>query len=394
MRLFFEPADFLFFRDNKPFAGGESFSGISRDLPLPQVLYGALRTLLLQEAGVDFSRFARFKSLDEAAATYPVVRATGLPDIAGSLRIRGPYLAELYANREDASLFFPQPLDVVKYDEEDASNGYGLLAPEPNLQGISNLPAPYLQPLMVKGRRKTADFDNTFFPTNLMADYLRGEELGIRNTRKGNLNKAGINRLSDLVQSEGRIGIAISENWVSERSRFYILEGRRLEERIGMVVEFEGVAKDFIPSFTNQFMHLGGERRFGRITQIEADDIPGAPSNLSKKFKLVLVTPALFKGGWLPGWLDKATGQGFLPGSDLRVQLVAAAVGRPVVLSGYDVSRNQPKPLRRGVPAGSVYYIELLEGDPAQLVSGFHNANSISDEDGQAGFGLSLVGKW
>ena len=63
---------------------------------------------------------------------------------------------------------------------------------------------------------------------------------------------------------------------------------------------------------------------------------------------LTLVGASIFADGWKPR-LD-------------GVELVAAAVGPPVAVSGWDVKR--PKPVQRAVPPGSVYIIRLTDESP------------------------------
>ncbi len=394
MRLFFEPSDFLFFRDNKPFTGGENFGGLSRDLPLPQVVYGAVRTLLLQQAEVDFNRFREFKTLDEAALVYPIIRTTGLSDIAGSLRMRGPYLTRYDDSSKLADHYFPAPLDVVKFEKGGRTGGsrklYTILSPSADASGQTNLPATFLQTLLVKPglARPTEDLGNVVFSRIVMESYLDG-------SLEERTNSNGVEPVENLLVSEDRIGIAIGQNWVTKSGQFYMLEGRRMVEGVGLALELMGLDEALVGELSGQILHMGGERRFGRLLPLTGEgEIPVAPAGLANRFKMLLVTPALFSQGWLPGWLDPVNGQGTLPGSDLKVQLRSAAVGRAMPISGWDIAHNRPKPLRRAVPAGSVYYFELLNGDPAQVVELFHHSESISDEDGQAGFGLTLVGKW
>jgi CRISPR-associated protein Cmr3 len=47
--------------------------------------------------------------------------------------------------------------------------------------------------------------------------------------------------------------------------------------------------------------------------------------------------------------------------------------------------------MRKAVPAGSVYYFEVRNGDTDSLIGKFHCQN-ISDELKEEGFGLSFVG--
>ncbi|MCG5547076.1 type III-B CRISPR module-associated Cmr3 family protein, partial [Halorhodospira sp. M38] len=84
--------------------------------------------------------------------------------------------------------------------------------------------------------------------------------------------------------------------------------------------------------------------------------------------RVVLTTPGLFPGGWkLPG-LD-ADGLWHYPGG--RARLVAAAVPRGQVVSGWDLAQQRPKPAQRAAPAGAVYWLEGLEGglDPLRKLA-------------------------
>ena len=51
----------------------------------------------------------------------------------------------------------------------------------------------------------------------------------------------------------------------------------------------------------------------------------------------------------------------------VKGQLVAAAVPRAEVVSGWDLAQKQPKPAQRVAPTGSVYWIEDLEATPEGL---------------------------
>lgn len=113
---------------------------------------------------------------------------------------------------------------------------------------------------------------------------------------------------------------------------------------------------------------------------------------------MILATPALFANGWYPGWIggDKnPPREGILPGTDVRVRLVSAVVGRWQPLSGWchEKGRTGPKPMRRMVPAGSVYFFEVVAGN---FVPDRVWLRSVCDEpqDRLDGFGLALWGGW
>src|SRR5690606_5857344 len=107
---------------------------------------------------------------------------------------------------------------------------------------------------------------------------------------------------------------------------------------------------------------LGGQSKASYYTHKNVDItfIDEIEEN-KKYFKLYLLTPGLFKNGWLPGVINKETK--ILTVGKVKAKLLTAAIGKPKYLSGFDLKDNKPKPNLRAVPEGSVYYFELLEGN-------------------------------
>jgi CRISPR-associated protein Cmr3 len=99
--------------------------------------------------------------------------------------------------------------------------------------------------------------------------------------------------------------------------------------------------------------------------------------------KIVLLTPAYFSDGWQPergDWSEWVNGG----------KLVSVAVGKPHLISGWDVANNQPKPLRHYVPAGSVFFFE----DAEVTNKPFTETPRDSLDHGAMGFGAFAVGSW
>ena len=120
------------------------------------------------------------------------------------------------------------------------------------------------------------------------------------------------------------------------------------------------------------------------------------------RLRMVLATPGMFQGGWLPGWIDGRSYEGIIPGTGTRVTLRAAAVGRWAAVSGFSMEKAAGKfgrrPIRRVAPAGSVYYLEQTGGEPLPVDKVW--LQPVSDvQDGvfdaaRDGFGLALWGLW
>jgi len=109
----------------------------------------------------------------------------------------------------------------------------------------------------------------------------------------------------------------------------------------------------------------------------------------------VLATPGIFSRGWRPGWLDDSF-CGQIPGTGLKVRLLGACVEQWRPISGWGLEKGSagPKPVRRMVPAGSVYFFEVLHGTASCLPDVW--LKSVCDEmqDRKDGFGLALWGIW
>ena len=124
----------------------------------------------------------------------------------------------------------------------------------------------------------------------------------------------------------------------------------------------------------------------------------------SRRLRLVLVTPGQFRSGWHPDWLRAVGGsfEGVLPTLDRRVRLVAAFVDRPQWISGWDVAAGRQKPSWACVPAGAVYYLEALDGQPFAaddaealwLSSAQTTQGADCTEAAREGYGLVVPGQW
>lgn len=114
--------------------------------------------------------------------------------------------------------------------------------------------------------------------------------------------------------------------------------------------------------------YLGGKRRLARVEGAGAGvfDAPADDAGDAPGMRLYVVTPACFADGWLPNGFSRVDGalRGRLAPSTGEFVLRAAIVGRPVAVGGWDMQRRRPKPIRRLVPAGSVYFFQRPDGAP------------------------------
>ena len=148
---------------------------------------------------------------------------------------------------------------------------------------------------------------------------------------------------------------------------------------------------------------LGGERRLSAIASADDALWPATPEGLARDILkagglcLTMLTPALFTGGWLPGWLRRAGGA--LEGAPevcpgLKLRLRAAALERWSPHSGWDLAARRPRAGRKMIPAGAVYWFELLEANESALQALWLASVCDDAQDMRDGFALALPQPW
>lgn len=379
MKLFIEPNDVLMFRDGRPFAGGDDHFARGIFPPSPATFYGALRSHILSNCWSEFNTFADMNGIipDHIRKEIGAPGKNGTPAELGSLVLCQFTLAK--RNGNGIEQLFPIPKDVVikKGNEEG----------KPRILTSLNLSVGRTITDLPNGLNNM--WTHTEEPMAAVAGFLSSEE--IKNYLLG--VAPSITDADKLFQTEERTGIQKSRKTRSAKTgRLYSVEYFRLKENTGFAVEVENT-KLLSELGTSGMMRLGGDNRSARYAVESWNEIPVEPIKKkiaeTKRFKLVLTTPAIFNKGWLPDCIDANTMQGQIKG--INVKLTGACVGKPIGIGGYDFVKNQPKVMKKAVPAGSVYCFELTEGDVDSL---FKNIwwKSISDEKAQEGFGTTLIG--
>lgn len=145
---------------------------------------------------------------------------------------------------------------------------------------------------------------------------------------------------------------------------------------------------------------LGGERRIATAAPAP-EDLLQVPSELGQALSgaeavtMLLATPGSFTDGWKPGWLDSSL-QGTPPGapSSLRLRLKGASIQARSHVSGWDLDSGRPKPVRWLAPSGSVYYFEVVSGDPSDLSALWLRSVADTTQDRRDGWSLACWGVW
>jgi CRISPR type III-B/RAMP module-associated protein Cmr3 len=330
----------------------------------------------------------------------------------GGLKTLGPFPAI------GEEIYFPTPLDFLP--------GGCVLQPDGNCRGNNNLPAPLTKVLTSRAA-----------PTkNKLGEWIGSESL--KQYLKGNYD-VETRRSSDFYVVETRPGIEIdSETSSTVKGQFFDTEYIRLLEKNGaqMLAFAELESKkfqqakgvDLLDKFFEDKKHIpfvfGGqcgsaylECKRNKTQSLTFDLLQGENTTWGNKVKWVLLSHALFKHGWLPGFVDKQTGQVHIRKGDtdraenetrqqwrarinslevIQANLVAARVGKSIVYSGWKLDKDadhaggKPKATRLLVPAGSVYYFETSGPEESKALAAALTGKTKSDELGEHGFGLGV----
>lgn len=389
-----EPRDPLIARDGRPSALGRFESLV---FPYPSVLAGAARTRMASPRGT-------FEHPDPK-------RLLDIP-------VHGPLLAEISEEEEDgpATLLAPAPSDALVYPaEEGAKSGEVILhrlRPRPLTDGtaVDSLAGRGLAPIEADEpvRGKPYGAPPRFWKWSEFERWLLASE----GTSRLAIEKLGVVRFPEerrahlAMQPGERVG---EEGALFETAghRFLLGPERALPPRRFALALRAGTGEGGL-ALRREVAPLGGERRLARWRP-DTEGWPDPPEGLFEEIaatgraRLVLLSPALFSGGALPGWNG-----GTLPieGCEgVTATVRGAVVSRAEVVSGWDLSadngpgrkRGRPKPTRRLAPAGSVYFLDL-HGTAERRRAWCENVwlAPVSDgpQDRRDGFGLAALGVW
>lgn len=380
MKLFLQPNDTFFFRDGRPFTKGEQSEGHAIFPPLPSTVLGALRSTYIAEFG-DLPLF------DSGGMQNTI----GTPEsLCDAIRLRGVFLA---SNRDSQlDMFFPVPLDLVYKKAEERTRNIPLHALTPASKNFTSNDTS--NTILAWSNSESIDSD-----ADGLLDMVDIEQY----LEKAPTDLQLISRTT-LIEREPKIGIARSGNTLSsEDHMLYRMNMSRFKNSdgiYGFVADYE--CNKSLPK-AGGLLKLGGEGKSFIYQDIDRD-VDSLSSHLDTvrvsikstgKFKLYFATPTIFKNGWLPLWLTSGTFLGEYPlrgKPPISLRLITAAVGKPVTIGGWNMVKGEAKPTYRAVPAGSVYYFELIDRSRIDdLIDALHYQN-ISDERSEEGFGLALIG--
>lgn len=410
-----EPTDVLFFRDAIPMSAGQG-KGAGCRMPFPSTLHEAFRSSLLRANGETTGgkkeegrprtadRTGNWHTQGHDGKTFIATKAFR------SLRTVGPL-----PWREKAGLLLPVPLDVAREGDRiarlqlwrDSSNP---VQQHPETPGGY---APPCLPVAVTPPDKKGQLHG-WWTTGQMKHYLHGstppDGQGFTPTAT-----------ETLWAAEHRVGVEIDPgSFSSKEGQLYAGTYLRADKHTRLAAWIEvadpGKARNGEADARRRereqlskldWLLLGGEFRLARlhktetVTFAELQQQPDPPAGDGPcLLKWVLVTPAIFGHGSLPGWCadtkkeragaSLAVGRVCLelPG---RAQLISWCLGKPRTVSGWDVVEGRAKPTMLAVPEGGVYYFLCENRATATALAKKLHWQPRSDFYGEKGCGYGLV---
>ena len=360
MEIRFRPLDPVFFRNGRPFASGEESWADSIFPPNPSVLYGALRTVLATVSGKEIL-FA---------------------DVKAKLDKNSLQVGRLYYFLEN-QVYFPLPLDYVvdKVKSEEARQkeketkrfSVYLSKSETRKSVIPQSKDEFLKYILLapSHHSQTATPEGAIISDDSLLEYLQREakELSAR-------------KLSDYFTEEPKVGNGRTNQTRSvEESLLYRVGMQRLKDvTLGMNLR---IAKGYDQKdIDGAQVRLGGE---GKIAVLQ-----GVPdSNFQERIGQIQLNPGFFKLYFAtPAIIDNDTN---MPNLGIQAELVAASIGKPMSIGGYDMIENKAKMMYKAIPAGSVFYYKTSEKpETIQAMQG----QSFSDRRQEEGFGIAYFGNF
>ncbi|MDQ5770592.1 type III-B CRISPR module-associated protein Cmr3 [Thiothrix subterranea] len=371
--LVFNATDTLFFRESRPMeALGEAQSVFP---PPVRTLAGAVRTLIGEHFQVQWHEF------DQKKGEHPLAAHIGFGESLGNLRFQGSWLA---CNGER---LYPAPLHLMRKGEKlfqltlDANTVRCDWGENVRLPKLPDGDEP-------KGSKP---LENTWLTEAGLEAVLAGENPSLEKSTKEKPDiKTQVYFADDLFEKESRLGIARDNATRSvQKGLLYQTQHIRPNTDLSIELDVEGLPDD-MP--TQAMIRLGGEGRTASLRVKPADNTFPTASISGTKFALYLLTP-LYGSPCLDFHRKKCkptVWQGTLNG--IALTLHGAITGKVQRVGGWDMAANKPRPVKSLVPAGSVFFCSVDNGDIQAAIDALHNQH-IGDFT-EYGYGHLAVGVW
>jgi len=306
-----KPRDPLFFRTGKPFEMGEESWTASMPLPNPSVIWGAL-----------FTHYIKSKGITD-------------PEEINVLTDRFSIDNVFLYDESDYSFYLPAPYDIFKDDKDFVLYKYKM-RPE---DFISSEQTDFLIfPDTVSPGAK--HLNNYLIEVSTIPNYFRLQK-----------NQVRIEHISDFLKNYPKVGIARNKSRTTKEGHLYAIDMSEFNENISFIVEIE---LDESINF-NDFIKLGADGKIAEIT--EKEEVPELKHEERDDYDLIKI---LF------------TSHTFIQASidDLKnIGLLAMSIGKLQYVGGWDMQKQQPKPMMQVLPAGSVMLFDASKWEEVDFIS-------------------------
>lgn len=322
---FLEPLDVLFLRGNKLFGDPGSY-GESLVPPWPSVAAGALRSQMYAQTGEVLTDPEHF-----AVTTFQLGR-----------RRRDGSLEAIYA--------LPADLLVVQAGPQAAH--VRVLTPRTPAAGLLSS-SPLMQLPMLAEDQRSKPASGYWLNAEGWARYL-----GSQPPEQKHLVHS-----TELWALDSRIGVGLdSATRRADDGKLFSMQAIAFHDGVGFLTGVAGTTP-----VEGSTIRLGGDGRAAVVhaaTGFKPAEPDYAAIAKAGRCRLVLTSPGLFPDDWRPPGIQQ---DGHWELGEISGKLVAAAVSRAEIVSGWDLALWQPKAAERAAPAGSVYWLEELKATPEAL---------------------------
>lgn len=346
MKLQITPLDTVFFRDGRPFSMGEESFAEGIFPPLPSTVRGSLRSHWISSQLENKDLGILIKDSASVRLNFFSLGISGKP-------------------------VFPAPFDLFFPEGVTDDTTFTRAASAMEVISKSNLPASSCPEevtsiFLARANGKTSSVSNYLIGLDEFKRYLEG----------GGTDKIELRPLGDYLLKEHKIGIGRSNELhrTNEGQLFRLIanrfsDGFGKKEALSMLVDVEVGGKHASAFSSLSALTMGGERR-AVISNQHSFELPASVKikNAELLFKVYLATPAPLED-WHPTKILQKNFQG--------VTLIAAAVGKPISIGGWDLDLMKPKPMRKAIPPGSTYLFKAGSQDQIGKIIQTYHGKSI-----------------
>jgi len=355
LHLVLNAIDTLMFRDGRPFNQNDAGASeaVSVFPPYPPTIVGAVRAALWQGP-----QKGKWDAELLGDGTNWQADDNGL----GPLEFGAPLLLK------DKSPVFPVPLHIVEGKQKNGTTVRTLLAPGPELESD-----------LVRARFPVAKDDQLEGIKPIEDRWVTLE--GMKKILFGGVpGEDDLIKRTDLWQTEPRVGVGIDVGVDAKEKRtrtttdgnLYMATHVRMRDDVSLYLSVDSWQG---ADFNKAMRPLAGEHRMAEIANGSPVDLPKEPTHFEDgRWCAIALSPVISdKDGKVSG---------------LNGKIISACLGKPVVIGGWNSRCKQPIPLRRCIPAGSVFF---MQGDDGATLA--RNGRHIGKST-EWGFGQILIGKW